>query len=66
VNRNTWSHADPAPYKRAHDAILPRDQSEYGAPPTPGAALMIVVLSSLGLWCVIWLAVSSLTSALPY
>ena len=30
----------------------------------PGAALMVVVLSSLGLWAAIWLAVSSLASAL--
>ena len=39
-------------------------RAESESPPAPGAALVIVVLSSLGLWCVIWLAVSSLAAAL--
>jgi hypothetical protein len=65
VNKVTQSHyGEPAAYRRAHNAISLPDQSESESSPAPGAALMIVVLSSLGLWWVIWLAVSLSASAL--
>ena len=54
-----------AEYWRRHNAISRPDQSERESPLAPGVAPIIIVLSSLGLWCVIWLAVSSLASALP-
>ena len=65
MNRNTRSHyGDPAAYWRAHGAISRPGQSERETALAPGAALIIVALSSLGLWWAIWLAVSSLASAL--
>jgi hypothetical protein len=67
VNRHAVPHYSyAAEYRRRHDAISRLDQSERESPLAPGVALIISVLSSLGLWCVIWLAVSSLASALPY
>jgi hypothetical protein len=66
VNRHTVPHYGyAAEYRRRHDAISRPDQSERESPLAPGAALTIIVVSSLGLWCVIWFAVSSLASALP-
>jgi hypothetical protein len=50
---------------RRHDAISRSNQPERENSLAPGGALIIIVLSSLGLWFVIWLAVSSLASALP-
>jgi hypothetical protein len=65
VNRIARSHYGyPAAYRRAHEAISRPDQFESEKALAPGAALGIVVLSSLGLWCVIWLAVSSLAVGL--
>jgi len=65
VNRHTVSHyRSAAEYRRRHDAISRSDQSERESPLAPGVALIIIVLSSLGLWCVIWSAVSSLALAL--
>ena len=58
-------YGNTADYRRPHDAISRPDQSERESPLAPGVALIIVVLSSLGLWGVIWLAVSSLASVLP-
>ena len=66
VNRHTVPYYRPAAeYWRHHDPISRSDQSERESPLAPGIALIIIVLSSVGLWCVIWLAVSSLVSALP-
>ena len=66
MNRHTVPHyGRAAEYRRRHDAISRPDQSERESPLAPGVAPIIIVLSSLGLWCVIWLAVSSLASALP-
>jgi hypothetical protein len=66
VNRHTVPHYGyAAEYRRRHDAISRPDQSERESPLAPGAALIIIVVSSLGLWFVIWFAVSSLASALP-
>lgn len=65
MNRHTVPHYRyAAEYRRRHDAISRSNQSERESPLAPGVALIIIVLSSLGLWCVIWLAVSSLASAL--
>ena len=66
MNRNTVPHYGyTADYRRRHDAISRPDQSARESPLTPGVALILIVLSSLGLWGVIWLAVSSIASALP-
>jgi len=66
VNRHTVPHYGyAAEYRRRHDAISRPDQSERQSPLAPGVALIIIVLSSLGFWCVIWLAVSSSAWALP-
>ena len=66
MNRNTAPHYGyTADYRRRHDAISRPDQSEREGPLAPGLALIIIVLSSLGFWCVIWLAVSSLAWVLP-
>ena len=65
MNKITQSYyGEPAPYRRAHNAKSRPGQSENESFLAPGAALMIVVLSSLGLWWVTWLAVSSFASAL--
>jgi hypothetical protein len=65
VNRYTAPHyGHPAEHRRRHDAMSRPDQSERESPSAPGVALIIIVLSSLGLWCAIWLAVSSLAAAL--
>ena len=66
MNRHTVPHYGyAAEYRKRHDLISRPDQSERARPLAPGTALTIIMLSSLGLWCVIWLAVSSLASALP-
>jgi hypothetical protein len=65
MNRSTVAHfGHRAAYRRAHDAISRPDPFERENPLTRRAALIIVLLSSLGLWWVIWLAASSLASAL--
>ena len=64
MSRNTRSHyGDPIAYRRADDAISRPDQSEHEAALAPGAALIVIVLLSLGLWSAIWWVVSSLASA---
>jgi hypothetical protein len=66
VNRHTVPHYGyAAEFRRRHNAISRPDQSEREGPLAPGVALIMIVLLSLGLWCIIWLAVSSLASALP-
>jgi hypothetical protein len=66
VNRHTVPHYGyAAEFRRRQNAISRPDQSEREGPLAPGVALIMIVLSSLGLWSVIWLAVSSLASALP-
>jgi hypothetical protein len=63
VNRNARSHyGGSAAYRRAHDAISRPDQSERETTLGRGAALIIVVLASLGFWWAIWVAVSLLAS----
>jgi hypothetical protein len=47
-----------------HDAISRPRQSEHETALPPATALIVIVLLSLGLWYVIWLAVPSLASAL--
>ena len=65
MNRITRSHyGDPAAYRRDHHAISRPDRSKSESRLAPGAALMMIVLSSLGLWSVIWLVVSSLAAGL--
>jgi hypothetical protein len=65
VNSKTlWQDAYPADYRSGQNGISRPDRSERRNPLGPGAALIIVLLSSLGLWGVIWLAVSPLASAL--
>ena len=64
MSRNTRSHyGDPIAYRRADDAISRPDQSEREAALAPGAALIVIVLLSLGLWSAIWWVVSLLGSA---
>ena len=66
MNRHTVPHYGyAAEYRSRHGAISRPGQFERERPLAPRVALIIVVLSSLGLWCVIWLAVSSLAWALP-
>ena len=66
MNRDTVPHYGyAAEYRRRRDAISRPDLSERESSLAPGVALIMIVLSSLGLWYVIWLAVSSLASALP-
>jgi hypothetical protein len=66
VNRHTAPHyVYAAEYRNRRDAISRPDQSERESPLAPGAALTIIAALSLGFWCAIWLAVSSLASALP-
>ena len=63
VNRvSRWQYEDLAGYRR--DQSAPRDEVERDVALTKGLALIIIVLSSLGLWWIIWLAVSALASAL--
>jgi len=64
VNKITQSHYGEPVARWAYDAISRPDQSEYESPLAPGATLIIVVLSSLGLWAIIWLTVSLLASGL--
>ena len=66
MTRHTVPHfGDAAEYWRRHNALTRPGQSERGGPLSPGVALVMIVLLSLGLWCVIWFGVSSLASALP-
>ena len=61
MNRHTVPHFGyAAEFRRRHNAISRPDQSERESPLAPGIALVMIVLLSLGLWGVIWLAVSSL------
>jgi hypothetical protein len=63
VNRNTGSHyRSPAGFRTAHDARRVQLQREAALP--LGAALISIVLMSLGLWWAILWAVSPLVSAL--
>ena len=57
MSRNTRSrYGDPIAYRSPHDALSRPDQSEREAPLAPGAALIVIVLLSLGLWSAIWWA----------
>ena len=63
VNSNSGLYyRDPAEYRRDHDALLDQLKRETILP--LGAALIMIVLLSLGLWCLIWLVVSSLVPGL--
>jgi hypothetical protein len=63
VDRSTVAHyRSPAEFRRDHYARREQLQRETALP--LGAALIIIVLLSLGLWWVIWLAGSPLISAL--
>lgn len=63
VNSNSGSnYRNPAEYRRDHDELRDQFQRETILP--LGAALIIIVLLSLGLWWAIWLAVSSLVPRL--
>jgi hypothetical protein len=63
VNRNTGSHYRiPAGFRTNHDARRKQLQREAASP--LGAALISIVLMSLGLWWAILGAVSPLVSAL--
>jgi hypothetical protein len=65
VTRHTVPHFGYAvEYWRRHNAITRPGQSERGGPLAPRVALVMIVMLSLGLWCVIWLGVFSLASAL--
>jgi hypothetical protein len=62
VNRNTVAHyRNPTEYRRDHAL---RDQLQRETVLPLGAALIIIVLLSLGLWWAILCAVSPLTSTL--
>ena len=59
MNSNSrFQYYDPTEYQRDHDGLRDQFQRETILP--LGAALIMIVLLSLGLWCAIWLAVSSL------
>ena len=61
--RNVVSrYGRPAEYQTDDIPISRPDQFDRQTTLAPGAALTIIVLASLGLWWVIWLAVSSLAS----
>ena len=63
MNRKTVAHyRTPAEFRRDHYARLDRLQRETALP--LGAALIIIVLLSLGLWWLILLVGSPLVSAL--
>jgi hypothetical protein len=67
VNSNTLRHgAYPADYRKWRDGMSRphRHDRETAPSPVPGRALVILVLLSLALWGAIWLAVSTLASAL--
>jgi hypothetical protein len=55
-------YRNPIEYRRDHDAL--RDQLERETVLPLGAALIIIVLLSLGLWWAMFCAVSPLISAL--
>lgn len=49
------------------EGIYPARKPRESAPRTPsrlslGSAFMVILLLSLGLWCTIWIAISSLVS----
>lgn len=54
----------PSGSRMGRDAISRARQSERETALSPATAPIVIVLLSLGLWHVIWLAVSSLASAL--
>jgi len=61
VTRRTAPHFGYAPgYWKHHNAMTRPYHSALAVPETAGVALVMLVLLSLGLWGVIWLAVSSL------
>jgi hypothetical protein len=63
VNRvSRWQYQDLAEYWRDFDAR--RDQVERQVPLPLGWALIVIVLLSLELWGIVWLAVSALASGL--
>jgi hypothetical protein len=63
VNRNTVAHyRNPTGYRRDHDALRDQFQRETVLP--LGAALIITMLLSLGLWWAVLSAVRPLVSAL--
>jgi hypothetical protein len=65
VNWHTVPHRGcPSESRTGHDAISRPRQSERETALPPATALIVIVLLSLGLWYVIWLAVPSLASAL--
>jgi hypothetical protein len=62
VNRvSRWQYQDFAGYRRDH--VARHDEIERKAALPVGWALIIIVLLSLGLWSIVWLAVSALASA---
>jgi hypothetical protein len=66
VQRNTvLEHGYFANHRSVADSASRSDAGICGStPPLPlGAALILIALSSLGLWWAIWLALSSLASA---
>jgi hypothetical protein len=65
VNRNVVPrYGSPTEYRTDDDWISRPREFERGAPLPPVVALIIITLASLGLWWAIWLAVSSLASAI--
>ena len=63
MKRNTVTHyRNPTEYRRDHDAL--RDQLQRETALALGPALIIITLSSLGLWWAIFCAVSPLISTL--
>jgi hypothetical protein len=51
-------------YRKVEDEIWRRDRSERDRGLDPGVALLVVLLSSFGLWWALWLALSWLASVL--
>jgi hypothetical protein len=65
VNWQTVLHGGYSSQSRTgHDVISRPRQSEHETALPPATALIVIVLLSAGLWSVIWLAGSSLVSAL--
>ena len=59
MNKLSGSHyRNPAEFRRNHYARRDRFQRETVLP--LGAALIIILLSSLALWCAIWWVISAL------
>lgn len=64
MESNTDRQEDSAAdYRRVQEKIWRRDRSERDPGMDPGAALLVVLLLSLGLWWALWLALSWLVSA---